>query len=173
MFPVIHVGRIWLLFYFIPYQIQRVLYGSILTHHFFGTFCNLYIFYSFAFVFGTRSGSWLCNAQRQSKWFRRRNWHNFLSLVGQVQQSIGRFESLSLVLAGLATPLGTFSTCHRYPLTLPLQLSRMAHYHFPPYFVAVFAIFSGFAMVQTLMLVTRKALKTGRLHYNQSYWIYE
>ena len=69
-----------------------------------------------------------------------------------------RFESLSLVLAGLATPL--VLSVHTI-VSFDFATSVIPGWHttiFPPYFVAG-AIFSGFAMVQTLMLITRKVLK--------------
>ena len=69
-----------------------------------------------------------------------------------------RWESLSLVLAGLATPL--VLSVHTI-VSFDFATSIIPGWHttiFPPYFVAG-AIFSGFAMVQTLMLITRKVLK--------------
>ena len=68
-----------------------------------------------------------------------------------------RWESLSLVLAGLATPL--VLSVHTI-VSFDFATSVIPGWHttiFPPYFVAG-AIFSGFAMVQTLMLITRKVL---------------
>ncbi len=67
-----------------------------------------------------------------------------------------RFEMVSLVLAGLATPL-VFSV-HSI-VSFDFATSVIPGWHttiFPPYFVAG-AVFSGFAMVQTLMLILRKA----------------
>jgi molybdopterin-containing oxidoreductase family membrane subunit len=69
-----------------------------------------------------------------------------------------RFEEVSLVLAGLATPL-VFSV-HSI-VSMDFATSIVPGWHstiFPPYFVAG-AVFSGFAMVQTLMLIARKAMK--------------
>lgn len=69
-----------------------------------------------------------------------------------------RFEEVSLVLAGLATPL-VFSV-HSI-VSMDFATSVIPGWHtpiFPPYFVAG-AIFSGFAMVQTLLLIMRKAYK--------------
>ena len=69
-----------------------------------------------------------------------------------------RFEEVSLVLAGLATPL-VFSV--HSVVSMDFATSLVPGWHstiFPPYFVAG-AIFSGFAMVQTLLLVIRKAMK--------------
>ena len=69
-----------------------------------------------------------------------------------------RFEEVSLVLAGLATPL-VFSV-HSI-VSMDFATSVIPGWHttiFPPYFVAG-AVFSGFAMVLTLMLIMRKVLK--------------
>ena len=63
-----------------------------------------------------------------------------------------------MVLAGLATPL-VFSV-HSI-VSFDFATSVIPGWHttiFPPYFVAG-AVFSGFAMVQTLLLVLRKAMK--------------
>jgi molybdopterin-containing oxidoreductase family membrane subunit len=68
-----------------------------------------------------------------------------------------RFEEVSLVLAGLSTPL-VFSV-HSI-VSMDFATSIVPGWHttiFPPYFVAG-AIFSGFAMVLTLVLIMRKVL---------------
>ena len=68
-----------------------------------------------------------------------------------------RFEEVSLVLAGLATPL-VLSVHSVVSMDFATSLIPGGHATiFPPYFVAG-AIFSGFAMVQTLLLITRKVL---------------
>ena len=69
-----------------------------------------------------------------------------------------RFEIVSLILAGLATPL--VLSVHTI-VSFDFATSVIPGWHttiFPPYFVAG-AIFSGFGMVQTLMIVTRKVYK--------------
>ena len=66
-----------------------------------------------------------------------------------------RFEEVSLVLAGLSTPL-VFSV-HSI-VSMDFATSVVPGWHttiFPPYFVAG-AVFSGFAMVLTLLLIVRK-----------------
>ncbi len=66
-----------------------------------------------------------------------------------------RFEEVSLVLAGLSTPL-VFSV-HSI-VSFDFATSIVPGWHttiFPPYFVSG-AVFSGFAMVLTLMLIVRK-----------------
>lgn len=68
-----------------------------------------------------------------------------------------RFEEVSLVLAGLSTPL--VLSVHTI-VSMDFATSVIPGWHttiFPPYFVAG-AIFSGFAMVLTLMLIVRKLL---------------
>ena len=68
------------------------------------------------------------------------------------------YETVSLVLAGLATPL--VLSVHTI-VSFDFATSVIPGWHttiFPPYFVAG-AIFSGFAMVLTLLLVTRKVYK--------------
>ncbi|GGF18610.1 NrfD/PsrC family molybdoenzyme membrane anchor subunit [Echinicola rosea] len=69
-----------------------------------------------------------------------------------------RYEAVSLILAGLATPL--VLSVHTI-VSFDFATSVIPGWHttiFPPYFVAG-AIFSGFAMVLTLMLITRKLFK--------------
>jgi Ni/Fe-hydrogenase subunit HybB-like protein len=69
-----------------------------------------------------------------------------------------RFEEVSLVLAGLSTPL-VFSV-HSI-VSMDFATSILPGWHttiFPPYFVAG-AIFSGFAMVLTLLLIMRKVFQ--------------
>jgi molybdopterin-containing oxidoreductase family membrane subunit len=68
-----------------------------------------------------------------------------------------RFEEVALVLAGVSTPL--VLSVHTI-VSFDFATSLIPGWHttiFPPYFVAG-AIFSGFAMVQTLLLITRKVL---------------
>ncbi|MFM1746038.1 MAG: hypothetical protein RLZZ630_1975 [Bacteroidota bacterium] len=68
-----------------------------------------------------------------------------------------RFEEVSLVLAGLSTPL--VLSVHSV-VSMDFATSVIPGWHttiFPPYFVAG-AIFSGFAMVQTLLIIVRKVL---------------
>jgi molybdopterin-containing oxidoreductase family membrane subunit len=69
-----------------------------------------------------------------------------------------RYESVSLILAGLATPL--VLSVHTI-VSFDFATSLIPGWHttiFPPYFVAG-AVFSGFAMVLTLMIVTRVVFK--------------
>ena len=69
-----------------------------------------------------------------------------------------RYESVALILAGLSTPL--VLSVHTI-VSMDFATSVVPGWHttiFPPYFVAG-AIFSGFAMVLTLLIVTRKVFR--------------
>src|SRR5260221_11907292 len=69
-----------------------------------------------------------------------------------------RYESVAWILAGLSTPL--VLSVHTI-VSMDFATSLVPGWHttiFPPYFVAG-AIFSGFAMVLTLLIVTRKVFK--------------
>lgn len=73
-----------------------------------------------------------------------------------------RFELVSLILAGLSTPL--VLSVHTI-VSFDFATSVIPGWHttiFPPYFVAG-AIFSGFGMVQTLLVVTRKVYRLENL----------
>lgn len=73
-----------------------------------------------------------------------------------------RFELVSLILAGISTPL--VLSVHTI-VSFDFATSVIPGWHttiFPPYFVAG-AIFSGFGMVQTLLIVTRKVYKLENL----------
>src|SRR6187399_411979 len=88
----------------------------------------------------------------------RKFWYTILSFgwVGSAK-NWQRFEEMSLVLAGLSTPL--VISVHSV-VSMDFATSLVPGWHttiFPPYFVAG-AIFSGFAMVQTLLIITRKVL---------------
>ena len=86
-----------------------------------------------------------------------KNLHNFIFGWSGRAKHWQRFEELSLVLAGLATPL--VLSVHTI-VSMDFATSVIPGWHttiFPPYFVAG-AIFSGFAMVQTLLLVMRKVV---------------
>lgn len=88
----------------------------------------------------------------------RKFWYTLLSFgwVGSAK-NWQRFEEVSLVLAGISTPL--VLSVHSV-VSMDFATSLVPGWHttiFPPYFVAG-AIFSGFAMVQTLLIITRKVL---------------
>jgi Ni/Fe-hydrogenase subunit HybB-like protein len=159
LFPGIHVGRIWVIFYFFPLPNTRgplwVNFNSPLLWDLFAI--STYFTVSLLFWY-TGLVPDFATVRDRAKGFRKKL-YSFLSFgwTGAAKHW-QRWESLSLVLAGLATPL--VLSVHTI-VSFDFATSIIPGWHttiFPPYFVAG-AIFSGFAMVQTLMIVTRKALK--------------
>ncbi len=88
----------------------------------------------------------------------KKNIYSFFSLGWDYSvKSWDRLESVSLILSGLSTPL--VISVHTI-VSFDFATSIIPGWHttiFPPYFVAG-AIFSGFAMVQTLLIIVRKIL---------------
>ncbi|NRB53227.1 MAG: polysulfide reductase NrfD [Saprospiraceae bacterium] len=158
-FPLIHMGRLWLGFFIFPYPNTRgplwVNFNSPLLWDVFAI--STYFTVSLLFWY-TGLVPDFATVRDRAKGVRRKI-YNFLSFgwTGSAKHW-QRWESLSLVLAGLATPL--VLSVHTI-VSFDFATSVIPGWHttiFPPYFVAG-AIFSGFAMVQTLMLMTRKVLK--------------
>jgi len=157
-FPLIHMGRLWLAFFIFPYPNTRgplwVNFNSPLLWDVFAI--STYFTVSLLFWY-TGLVPDFATVRDRAKGIRRRI-YNFLSFgwTGSAKHW-QRWESLSLVLAGLATPL--VLSVHTI-VSFDFATSVIPGWHttiFPPYFVAG-AIFSGFAMVQTLMVITRKVL---------------
>ncbi len=158
IFPGIHVGRAWVVFYFFPYPNTRgpiwPNFNSPLLWDVFAI--STYFTVSLLFWY-TGLVPDFATVRDRAKGFRRKI-YNFLSFgwTGSAKHW-QRWESLSLILAGIATPL--VLSVHTI-VSFDFATSIIPGWHttiFPPYFVAG-AIFSGFAMVLTLMIVTRKLL---------------
>ena len=155
-FPLIHMGRIWLGFFIFPYPNTRgplwVNFNSPLLWDVFAI--STYFTVSLLFWY-TGLVPDLATIRDRSKGLRRKIYGFFsMGWTGSAKHW-QRFESLSLILAGLATPL--VLSVHTI-VSFDFATSVIPGWHttiFPPYFVAG-AIFSGFAMVLTLMLITRK-----------------
>ena len=158
LFPGIHVGRAWVVFYFFPYPNTRgplwPNFNSPLLWDLFAI--STYFTVSLLFWY-TGLVPDFATVRDRAKGIRRKI-YNFLSFgwTGSAKHW-QRWESLSLILAGIATPL--VLSVHTI-VSFDFATSVIPGWHttiFPPYFVAG-AIFSGFAMVLTLMIVTRKLL---------------
>ena len=158
LFPLIHMGRIWLGFFIFPYPNTRgplwVNFNSPLLWDVFAI--STYLTVSLLFWY-TGLVPDFATIRDRAKGFRK-TIYNFLSFgwTGSAKHW-QRWEALSLVLAGLATPL--VLSVHTI-VSFDFATSVIPGWHttiFPPYFVAG-AVFSGFAMVLTLMLIVRKVL---------------
>ncbi len=158
-FPLIHMGRLWLAFFIFPYPNTRgplwVNFNSPLLWDVFAI--STYFTVSLLFWY-TGLVPDFATVRDRAKGLRKKL-YNMLAFgwTGSAKHW-QRWETLSKILAGLATPL--VLSVHTI-VSFDFATSVIPGWHttiFPPYFVAG-AIFSGFAMVQTLMLITRKVLK--------------
>jgi molybdopterin-containing oxidoreductase family membrane subunit len=155
--PALHMGRVWLAFYIFPYPNTRgplwVNFNSPLFWDFIAITAYLLISASFWYL-GTLPDFATIRDKTTSKI--KKAVYGFFSLgwTGSSRQWI-RFESLSFVLGGIAAVLVV--SVHSIVST-DFAVGIEPGWHttlFPPYFV-VGAIFSGFAMVMTLMVIIRK-----------------
>ncbi|MBK9422043.1 MAG: polysulfide reductase NrfD [Flavobacteriales bacterium] len=159
-FPLIHMGRIWLAYFVFPLPNQ---FGSLWVNF---NSPLLWDVFAISTYFSVSLVYWYIGLIPDFASIRDRvvkTWQKKLYSVlafgwtGNAK-AWQRFEEVSLVLAGLATPL-VFSV--HSVVSMDFATSLVPGWHstiYPPYFVAG-AIFSGFAMVQTLLLVMRKAMK--------------
>tara|TARA_B100000508_G_scaffold141092_1_gene146395 strand:- start:49640 stop:51418 length:1779 start_codon:yes stop_codon:yes gene_type:complete len=160
LFPLIHMGRIWVAYWVLPLPNQ---FGSLWPNFnsplLWDVFAiSTYLSVSLVFWYIGLLPDFATIRDRVKKPIPKRM-YSLLSFgwTGRAKHW-NRFELVSLVLAGLATPL-VFSV-HSI-VSFDFATSVIPGWHttiFPPYFVAG-AVFSGFAMVQTLLLVMRKAMK--------------
>ncbi len=158
-FPLIHMGRLWLAFFIFPFPNTRgplwVNFNSPLLWDVFAI--STYFSVSVLFWY-TGLVPDLATVRDRAVGFRKRMYEIFSFGWTGAAKHWQRWESLSLILAGLSTPL--VLSVHTI-VSFDFATSVIPGWHttiFPPYFVAG-AIFSGFAMVQTLMVITRKVLK--------------
>ena len=158
-YPLLHVGRIWLVFFIFPYPNTRgplwVNFNSPLLWDVFAI--STYLTVSLLFWY-TGLVPDFATLRDRSKGIRRRIYNGLSFGWTGSAKHWQRWEALSLILAGLATPL--VLSVHTI-VSFDFATSVIPGWHttiFPPYFVAG-AIFSGFAMVQTLLLIVRKIFK--------------
>jgi Ni/Fe-hydrogenase subunit HybB-like protein len=158
-FPIFHMGRVWNAFFVLPYPNSRgplwVNFNSPLLWDVFAI--STYFTVSLLFWYSGLIPDF-ATVRDRAKTKLRKMLYGIASFgwTGSTKHW-QRHESLSLVLAGLSTPL--VLSVHTI-VSFDFATSIVPGWHttiFPPYFVAG-AIFSGFAMVQTLLLVTRKTL---------------
>jgi Ni/Fe-hydrogenase subunit HybB-like protein len=159
LFPVMHMGRVWCAYWVLPLPNQFgslwVNFNSPLLWDVFAI--STYFSVSLVFWYTGLIPDFATVRDRQMK-PRMRKIYNILSFgwSGSAKQW-SRFEEVSLVLAGLSTPL--VLSVHTI-VSMDFATSVIPGWHttiFPPYFVAG-AIFSGFAMVLTLLIIMRKVL---------------
>jgi molybdopterin-containing oxidoreductase family membrane subunit len=160
MFPVLHMGRPWLAFYVFP--LQNTL-GSLWANF---NSPLLWDVFAISTYFTVSLVFWYTGLVPDFATIRDRA-KGKIAKVSYSLLSMGwtgsakhwsRYETVSLILAGVSTPL--VLSVHTI-VSMDFATSVVPGWHttiFPPYFVAG-AIFSGFAMVLTLMLITRVVFK--------------
>lgn len=158
LFPLIHMGRIWLAMFILPYPNTRgPLWPNFNSPLLWDVFAiSTYLTVSLLFWY-TGLVPDFATVRDRAKGLRRKIYNNLSFGWTGSAKHWQRWESLSLVLAGLSTPL--VLSVHTI-VSFDFATSVIPGWHttiFPPYFVAG-AIFSGFAMVLTLMIITRKLL---------------
>ena len=158
-FPIWHMGRVWMAFFVLPYPNTRgplwVNFNSPLLWDVFAI--STYFTVSLLFWYSGLLPDFATVRDRAKTKFRKMMYGVAAFGWTGSTKHWQRFESLSLVLAGLSTPL--VLSVHTI-VSFDFATSVVPGWHttiFPPYFVAG-AIFSGFAMVQTLLIIVRKVL---------------
>ena len=157
IFPAIHMGRVWLAFFIFPYPNTRgplwVNFNSPLFWDFIAISAYLLISASF-WYFGMVPD--FASIRDRAKTKIKKAVYGALAFgwTGSTKEWL-RYEGLSYVLGGIAAVLVV--SVHSIVAT-DFATSVIPGWHttlFPPYFV-VGAIFSGFGMVMTLMIIIRK-----------------
>jgi len=157
LFPMIHMGRIWNAFYTLPIPNQLgSLWPNFNSPLLWDVFAiSTYLSVSLVFWWTGLLPDFAMIRDRATKPFQKKIYSLVSFGWSGKAKDWQRFEEVSLVLAGLATPLVlSVHTIVSYDFTT----SVVPGWHstvYPPYFVAG-AVFSGFAMVQTLLLIMRK-----------------
>ncbi len=160
IFPLIHMGRPWLAFWVFPYPNTR---GSLWVNF---RSPLLWDVFAISTYFTISALFWyvglvpdLATARDRAKTPLRRRILSLLSLGWDGSaRTWSRYEIACVLLAALATPLVV--SVHSV-VSMDFATAVIPGWHatvFPPYFV-IGAVFSGFAMVLTLMIVTRRVMR--------------
>lgn len=160
LFPLIHLGRIWFFYWMLPYPNTR---GSLWVNF---RSPLIWDFFAIATYFTISLVFWYLGLVPDLAAVRDRAKGKIRGFIFRLlshgwngsQRSWSRYEAIYGMLAGLATPL--VLSVHSI-VSMDFATSLVPGWHttiFPPYFVTG-AIFSGFAMVVTLLTLARKYMK--------------
>ncbi len=160
MFPMIHMGRIWNAFFVFPYPNTRgPIWDNFNSPLFWDvTAIGTYLTASFLFWYVGMVPDFAIIRERAVSKIKKKI-YGILSF-GWLGSARGwlRFETAALLMGGLTAPL--VISVHSI-VAMDFAAGIVPGWHstiFPPFFV-VGAIFSGFAMVLTLMILVRKLYK--------------
>ncbi len=157
LFPLVHLGRVWNAYWLLPYPNERFLQPNFRSPLVWDAFAvSTYLTISALFLFMGLIPD-VANAREQATGWRK-TFYSILSMGWQGTDEQWRHYSMAyLLLAGLATPL--VLSVHSV-VSWDFAMAQLPGWHstiFAPYFVAG-AIFSGVAMVITLLVPMRKWL---------------
>jgi Ni/Fe-hydrogenase subunit HybB-like protein len=155
MFPVLHTGRPWLAYWLLPYPNSMGLWPQFRSPLIWDVFAvSTYATVSLLFWYVGLIPD-LATMRDKAKSLLVKRIYGFFALGWRGSaMHWQRYETASLLLAGLATPLVV--SVHTV-VSFDFAVSVVPGWHatiFPPYFVAG-AIYSGFAMVLTLVIPIR------------------
>ncbi len=158
IFPLIHMGRLPVGYFIIPYPNTRGLWVNFNSPLLWDVFAiTTYLLVSLLFWYMGLLPD-IASMRDKVKNKILKPVYAFLSFGWTGSARVwSRHESMSLILAGLAAPL--VLSVHSI-VSFDFATSVIPGWHttiFPPYFVSG-AVFSGFAMVLTLMIIARKTM---------------
>jgi len=156
IFPLFHMGRVWLGYWPLPlpnaFGSLWVNFNSPLLWDVFAI--STYLSVSLVFWYLGLIPD-IATVRDRATTKARKFWYGFFAMGWNGSaKSWGRYEVVALILAGISTPL--VLSVHTI-VSMDFATSVIPGWHttiFPPYFVAG-AIFSGFGMVLTLLLIAR------------------
>ena len=156
VFPGIHVGRIWLAYYMFPLPNQMAMWPNFRSPLLWDVFAvSTYFTVSLLFWFVGLIPDLALLRDRATRKISKIAYGIFAMGWRGGNRQWQHYERAYLLLAALATPL--VLSVHSI-VSFDFAVSQLPGWHttiFPPYFVAG-AVFSGFAMVVTLMVIARQ-----------------
>lgn len=163
IFPVLHTGRPWLAGYLFPYPNSNNVWVNFNSPLMWDVFAvSTYFLVSFLF-WGLGLIPDIANLRSRTKSGIKKFFYTILSFGWRnSNRHWQHYEKAYLLLAGLSTPL--VLSVHSI-VSFDFAVSVLPGWHttiFPPYFVAG-AIFSGFGMVATVLIIVRKVFNLENL----------
>lgn len=156
LFPTIHVGRVWVIYWTLPLPNQMEMWPQFKSPLLWDVFAvSVYFTVSLVFWYIGMVPDLATLRDRARNTFKRRILGFFSLGWSGANRHWRNYEKTYLLLAALATPL--VLSVHSV-VSFDFAVSIIPGWHttiFPPYFVAG-AIFSGFAMVMTLLILARR-----------------
>lgn len=156
LFPLIHTGRPWLDGYLLPYPNQHHLWVNFTSPLLWDVFAvSTYFTVSFVFWYIGLIPDFASLRDRAKSRIKKIIYSIFSLGWRHSHRHWHHYEMIYLILAGFATPL--VLSVHTI-VSFDFAVSILPGWHttiFPPYFVAG-AVFSGFAMVQNVLIFIRK-----------------